>query len=467
MTITISGRTTRRANREPLAFAPVRLVALADALGTTPGARPFDAASWGWTRQICGFAGTRWNLWEQQLKGRVAGLAWDQFCDPALAVNPGLQPDRLFKADQTYLVPEQAGPPAYSWTRRLSGFAGTRWNLWEQQLKGRVAGLAWDQFCDPALVVNPHLQPDRLFKADQTYLVPENSGQQYAYLDTFSAADGNYSFALAAPPGICTLLAGAPGVSLSAVALITGDSALDLELNPATPTNILAPAPVPADSSPLPLPIMARGSVRSTRPDYAALPELARLVIDQALAMLGNDADTFDALPPALQRMCYGNDFLHNPADPHYKDICCGDLVGVALAAAGLDVRWGAYRGNTRKADYYHPHNGDGKLIEIRDPHDYLPGDIFVFGNGDPEGTARHVALYVGPFEGTDRSGNAYPAAKRCEVVEGSLDTGTGAARKWTAVRGIALAAALNGEYGTFSWVRRVRLRQLASAFNR
>jgi hypothetical protein len=265
------------------------------------------------------------------------------------------------------------------------------------------------------------------------------------------------------------LLAAAPGLSLSMVALVEGDATIDRPLNPAAAASVAAPAGATgrATSPAQPLSIMARGSVRSARPDYAALPEAARRMIDAALAMLGNDADAFDALPPALQRMCYGYDFLHNPAAPHYKDICCGDLVGVAMAAAGLDVRWGAYGGNTRRADYYHPHNGDGKLIEIHDPNDYLPGDIFVFGNGDPEGTAKHVALYVGPFAGTDRSGNAYPAAKRCEVVEGSLDTGTGATRKWTTVRGFPLAGALNGEYGTFSWVRRVRLRQLAEQFGR
>jgi hypothetical protein len=209
------------------------------------------------------------------------------------------------------------------------------------------------------------------------------------------------------------------------------------------------------------------GNLRSTRPDYGTLPELGRRVIDQALFVIGDDAASFDALPPALQRMCYGSVFLNDPSNNHYKDICCGDLVGVALAGAGLDVRWSAYSGNTRRADYYHPHNGDGKLIEITNPNDYLPGDIFVFGNGDRESTAQHVALYVGPFEGTDRSGHAYPAAKRCEVIEGSLDIGSGIGEKGTAVRGIPLASALNGEYGTFSWIRRVRLRQLAQAFGR
>jgi hypothetical protein len=207
--------------------------------------------------------------------------------------------------------------------------------------------------------------------------------------------------------------------------------------------------------------------MRSTRTDYATLPNLPRRVIDQALFMLGDDPATFDALLPQHQKMCYGYMFLHQPGHDHYKDICCADLVSVSLKAAGADIAWSAHGGNTRMADYYHPHNGDGKLIEISDANDYLPGDVFVFGNGDRESRAEHVALYIGSFAGTDRSGKSYTAEKNYEVVEGSLDFMNRKGEQGTAVRGIPLATCLNGEYGTFSWVRRVRLREIAKAFGR
>jgi hypothetical protein len=452
VTLSLTGRVARATDLAPLGNVPVRLIGPATALAGVAGVRPLPATRRiTWTRQLTGFAGTRWDCWVKYLQNRVPGLTWEQFCDPALAHNPSLNADHLFKANQTYLIPESAPLPPYAWTRRLTGFAGTRWDCWTSQVQGKVQGITWEQFRDAALAYNPQLNADgRLFKPERAYLIPQNDATPRAYLETLTDPAGNYRFALGT-----TALVSELQVELDDYARFV----LPLVVNGA----ITQPIALNPQSSPA----AASGSIRSARTDYPKLPEPARRVLDQALFMLGDDAQVFDALPPELQKMCYGATFLSRPNDFHYKDIVCADLVSIALKAAGLDIAWGG-GANPHMADYYHPDRGNAKLIEITDPNDWLPGDVLVFGAGAPSSRAGHVALYVGPFSGIDRSGKSYNLTDGAEVVEASMDfmmngkeVGTGVVGR--DLRGYCLAK----KCYTYSWVRHVRLRELARGFGR
>ena len=92
--LALSGRVARATDLAPLANVPVRLVGPAAALAGLAGAQPMPAATQvTWTRQLTGFAGTRWDCWAKYLQNQVPGLTWEQFCDPALAHNPRLSAD--------------------------------------------------------------------------------------------------------------------------------------------------------------------------------------------------------------------------------------------------------------------------------------------------------------------------------------------------------------------------------------
>jgi len=52
-----------------------------------------------------------------------------------------------------------------------------------------------------------------------------------------------------------------------------------------------------------------------------------------------------------------------------------------------------------------------------------LPGDILIYWDGDlASKRVLHVNLYVGPFSGTDLSGNVHPPSKGYDVVNASID---------------------------------------------
>jgi hypothetical protein len=453
----LSGRVVRSTDLAPLAGVPVRLIGPAAALASLPRVQPLPQGKLvAWTRQISGFAGTRWDCWAKFLQGKLTSISWDQFSNGALIHNPSLNPDHLFKADQTYLIPEETPAAPYTWSRPLSGFAGTRWDCWVTHIQNKVPGITWEQFSDGVLLYNPQLNADgRTFKPEKSYLIPQSDATRRAYLETMTDAQGGYSFALGAQPAVCEL-----HVELDDYARFV----LPLAVNGAVTQPIaLIPQPsmVAVERGP------ASGGVRSARADYSRLPEKARRVIDQALLMIGDDAQVFDALPPELQRMCYGWLFLSNPNDRHYKDIVCADLVSIAFKAAGLDISWGG-GANPHMADYYAP-DGNLKLIEIVDSNDWLPGDVLVYGPSYTAGRkAGHVNLYVGPFAGTDRSGKIYNLSDAAEVVDASMDFVQNGQEVGTGVSGRNLRQyCLEKKCYTYQWVRHVRLRELAALFGK
>ncbi|MBC8163080.1 MAG: hypothetical protein H7Z42_17885 [Roseiflexaceae bacterium] len=452
----LSGRVVRSTDVAPLAGVAVRLHGSAATLGDVAGAQALPVGRQvTWTRPLNGFAGTRWDCWTNQVQGQVPGITWDAFRDGALRHNPQLNGDgRLFKADQTYLLPEERALPPFAWTRPLSGFAGTRWECWEQQLRDRVPGLTWDGFRDGALQYNPQLNADgRLFKAERSYLLPQPDVTPQAFLQTETDAQGNYRFELGGLAGLFELQVEVDEYARAVLpVMVNGHVTQPVQLTPAA-----APASTGIGGS---------GSVRSARPDYASLPEKARRVIDMALFMLGDDPATFDALPAHLQKMIYGARFLGDPNSFHYKDIVCADLVSVVFAGAGLDIKWGP--AGPSMADYYVA-DGNAKLIELTDPNDWLPGDVLVYGPSFTAGRkAGHVNLYVGSFAGSDRSGRSYALPENCEVVDASMDFMSKGREVGTGIQGKTLRSyCLDKKCYTYSWVKRVRLRELAAAFGK
>jgi hypothetical protein len=154
---------------------------------------------------------------------------------------------------------------------------------------------------------------------------------------------------------------------------------------------------------------------------------------------------------------------LDNPNHARYKDFACADVVSIALSAAGFDIKWGG-SANPHMADYYHPDRGNAKLTEIRDPNDWQPGDVLVYGSNAPSSKARHVNLYVGPFSGTDRSGKTYRLSDGVDVVEGSLDFWSQGKQLGTGIIGCNLQRCLQAKRGAYTWVRHVRLHEVADA---
>ncbi len=458
--LSLSGRVVRSIDLAPLANIAIRLIGPAAAFAGLAGAQPLpQGRQITWTRQLGGFAGTRWECWVAQVQNQVQGITWEQFRDGALTHNPQLSADgRLFKANQTYLLPEDSAAAPYTWTRQLAGFAGTRWECWVAQVQNQVQGITWEQFRDGVLAYNPQLNADgRLFKADKAYLIPQNDATPRAALETTTDAQGGYTFALGAQPAVFEIQ-----VEIDDYARFV----LPLVVNGAV-TQPIALTPQSSGSKASPTGIGSSGSVRSARTDYATLPEKARRVIDQALFMLGDDAQVFDALTPDLQKMAYGARFLSDPGNQHYKDLVCADLLSITFKGAGLDISWGGGAGPSM-ADYYFP-EGNSKLIEIADPNDWLPGDVLIYGPATTAGRrSGHVNLYVGPFTGTDRSGKTYNLSDGVEVVDASMDFMMNGKEVGTGVSGRTLQLyCLQKKCYTYAWVRHVRLRELAAAFGR
>lgn len=465
MGLSLSGRVVRSTDLTPLAGVAVRLHGPASAMAGVTGTQVTPIGhQFTWTRQFSGFAGTRWDCWTKYLQSTNAGLTWDQFSTGALRHNPTLNPDHLFKADQTYLLPEASAAPPFTWTRQLNGFVGTRWDCWTQQVQTRVPGITWEQFRDSALDYNPQLNADgRLFTGEKSYLLPQTDPTPRAYLEALTDAQGNYRFDLGVVAAIFELQIEIDGYARYVLPLVVnGAITQPVALLPQGSTVATPAAPVSA----APTGIGQSGNVRSARTDYASLPEKARRVIDFALFMLGDDARVFDALPPNLRAMCYGSRFLATPNDMHYKDIVCADLVSITFAGAGLDIQWAG--AGPSMADYYFP-DGNNKLVEVTNPNDWLAGDVLVYGPATTAGRkAGHVDLYVGQFTGTDRSGRSYALADNLEVVDASMDFMSNGREVGTGIQGRALQPyCIDKKCYTYQWVRRVRLREMAAAFGR
>lgn len=446
----IAGRIARATDLQPLVNVPVRLVGPLTALRDLPDAQPLaQGYELRWTRRLSGFSGTRWDCWTRHVRGTARGLSWEAFCNDVLLHNPDLASDRIFKPDQEYILPEDVQLAQYTWSRSLSGFSGSRWDCWLAHVQNRVPGMTWQQFRDDALNYNPQLNADgRLFRAHKTYLLPEPSTAPRAAIETTSDGRGHFQIALGNLP-----TSGELSVELDGYARWV----LPLVVNGEVEQPILL-QPLASGTS------LRSGNVRSARTDYATLPQLHRAVIDAALALLGDDTAVYDALPPRLQKLIYGARFAHDPNHGSYKDIVCGDVVSIALTAAGINIQWPS-AANPNMADYYHPDRGNARLIEITNPDDWQPGDMLVYGRGDRGSRAGHVNLYVGPFTGADRSGTAYPLSANADVVEGSLDFRSSGRLLGTGVIGVNLQRCLQAKRGVYTWVRHVRLRELAAAW--
>ena len=66
-------------------------------------------------------------------------------------------------------------PTAVTWTRKLTGYEGLRWQCWQKYLAQQVAGITWDEFNVLVLIYNPSLRDtEHRFQADRTYVLPEN-----------------------------------------------------------------------------------------------------------------------------------------------------------------------------------------------------------------------------------------------------------------------------------------------------
>lgn len=438
---TVQGKVIRAFDLAPLANQQVRLIAQAAYIRDVPGCALLPAGQLDWTGALTDFKGSRWDCWEQKIKAKLPQMTWADFRDNALIYNPHLADDgRLFNEEKTYLMPDISPPQEVAWTRKLTGFSGSRWDCWEKEIKAKVPQLSWESFRDSALVHNPHLAADgRLFQPAKTYLVPEVVGTARAAISATTDANGNYRFAGVLPGAVGIIEVAAPGYTpLRQPVVINGD--------------IVQPLVVKGGGS----------GVRSALPSYGALHARVRQIIDQALAMLGDEKSVFDSLPAHLQKMCYGAsaENLANPNGQHYKDIVCADLVSIAFAAAGVSLSWpGPGGANPHMANYYAP--GAGGVKEITDANDWQPGDVLVFGNnGAPR--AGHVVIFVGPFQGTDRSGKTYNLSANYECVEASMNFDLAPGRPW-GLGNIACTRreCLQGKRG-YQWVRRVRLNEVA-----
>ena len=80
--------------------------------------------------------------------------------------NPSLAINVQFK-----LLPSRNA--GQDWHLQMSGYYGTRWEVWEKYVAGRGSSLSWETFKYAVLVHNPHLEADNfVFYPDKTYLLP-------------------------------------------------------------------------------------------------------------------------------------------------------------------------------------------------------------------------------------------------------------------------------------------------------
>lgn len=396
-----------------------------------------------WTRTVTRFSDNRWNCWKTFVQGKVDGLTWDEFKEQVAEHNPTLRDDGyVFKTDKTYVLPENVlGPEEITWTRPLTGFSGNRWQCWEAHVRDQVQGLTWDEFMQAVLERNPTLPDDGyVFKADKTYILPENRTRPLYYLFASTDQAGRYAIEGLTTPGDYELVVEAPGYHPYRKRLaLQADTVQDVALTSLEPGMV------------------------SDWPDYPTAPVKVRKLIDQALNMLGDDPVVFDSLSPELQRLATGS-FYPDPDHFHHKDIVCADLVTICLHAAGVDYHWqvteppGTPYNTTYAANYYRPAPNHPKLREVADDEDWLPGDILIYWNGDlASERVLHVNLYVGPFSGTDLSGNVHPPSKGYDVVNASIDhLDPNGVEVGTAIRPVTKDFCLTNRFG-YQHVQRMR----------
>jgi hypothetical protein len=396
-----------------------------------------------WTRTVTRFSGNRWDSWKAFAQGKVDGVTWDEFKDQVVEHNPALiADDYVFKVDKTYVLPENVlGPTEITWTRQLTGFLGNRWQCWEAHVLDQVHGITWAEFMQAVVERNPTLRDDSyVFKADKTYVLPENRTKPLYYLFASTDQAGCYAFEELTTPGDYELVVQASGYHPYRERLaLQAETVRDITLT-------------------------SLGSrMASDWPGYVTAPIKVQKLIDQALNMLGDDPDVFDLLSPELQKLATGS-FYPDPLHFHHKDIVCADLVTICLHAAGIDHDWqvteppGTPYNTSYAANYYRPAPNHPKLRKVADDEDWLPGDILIYWNGNLDSErVLHVNLYVGSFSGTDLSGNVYPPSKGYDVVNASIDhIDPNGVEVGTAVRPVTKNFCLTNRFG-YQHVQRMR----------
>ena len=174
MTLSLQGRVLTQTGT-PVEGASVQLIGSEGPLGDVGSAAIDRPGAVTWTRTITGFAGHRWNCWQEFVMNVVSGITWEEFKVQVVEHNPALLADgNAFTADKTYTLPEQATvQPVVAWTRSITGFSGNRWNCWTACVQGKVDGITWDEFVQAVLDHNLALAADgNVFMADKTYLPP-------------------------------------------------------------------------------------------------------------------------------------------------------------------------------------------------------------------------------------------------------------------------------------------------------
>jgi hypothetical protein len=288
----------------------------------------------------------------------------------------------------------------------LTGFTGNRWQCWEAYVRDQVEGPTWTEFMSAVVARNPALREDRfVFWAHKTYVLPQNAHGASYYLYARTDRAGRYAFA-----DLTT----------------AGDYELSVEAEGYHPHR--EPLQLHADTA-REVTLVATGRrLVSHWEGYATASPRVRRLIDQALSMLGDDPAVYDALSPELRRLATGR-YYADPRHFHHKDIVCADLIAICLHAAGVEYRWevttppGTAYNTTHAANYYRPRSDHPKLRVVASDEAWRPGDILLYWRGNLSfSTVNHVNLYVGPFSGTDLSGNVHPRSAGYDVVNASID---------------------------------------------
>ena len=81
------------------------------------------------------------------------------------------------KPTATFTLPlEPIQGSSVTWTYKLTGFSGNRWEAWVQFVEGQVPEISWGEFKDEVLIHNPQLvEDDYVFKSNQEYILPQQS----------------------------------------------------------------------------------------------------------------------------------------------------------------------------------------------------------------------------------------------------------------------------------------------------
>ena len=497
---------------KPIVAASLRLCGTQQDIGLMERAAVEIAEGISWApRDLGDFEGTRWNCWQRFVMKRVAGITWIEFKDEVVERNPVLMQDGLaFRPGRTYLLPKTAASVSTLWSRRLTDFAGSRWDCWEQTTQGRVPNLTWDAFKVEVVERNPSLRETGFaFLADQTYKLPEmilrppavswtrrlkgfdgnrwgcwesevrdivegiswaDFKDQIVRLNPHLAQDG---YELIASKGYWLPENGPrPRYYLTATTddegtfLIDGLAAGEYQLAVDAPQHLshVEMVTVPAQAELRIALIPEKEGMVSDWEGYTDAPEPVRALIDQALRMLGDDPTVFDALEPEMRELTWGRYFVDDPSHPHHKDIVCADLVTICLAAAGIPYAgWdvvdptGIGYTTTHAANYFRPRADHPHLIEVDGAEPWIPGDIIIYGEGDLEvDRVHHVDLFVGLFHGVDLSGNVHAAEKSLNVVNASIDYWSHGQEIGTAIKAFQLDECSTRRFG-FRWCKRMR----------